>query len=960
MNANVINAIFRRNFNSYFSNPTGYVFICVYVLLSSFAAFWPNDFFNDNLANLNQLNKYLPYILLVFIPAITMSVWAEERRQGTDELLLTIPAGDFDVVLGKYLAAVAIYTVALVFSAFCNLGILLVLGSPDIGLFCGTYFGYWMVGMAMLAIGMAASFLTGNLTVGFVLGALFNAPLAFAENADVILPASWAMAVKNWSLEEQFRDFGRGVISLSAVVYFLSIVAAMLYLCMVLIGRRHWQGGRDGHSMGGHYLARTLALAAIVVGMTMIFHRFDTRADVTSERLSSLSPQTRKLIKELDPKHPVKIDAYISPDVPESYVQTRLNLLSALREFDSLGGNNVNVVVHLTRPLSAEAEQAEQQYGITGQEVTARSRGAVSREQVYLGAAIQSGLNKVVVPFFDRGIPAEYELVRSICTVSQQERKKVGVLITDAKLFGGFNMQTFSQTRNELLVDELEKQYEVVQVNADSPIDESLDVLFAPQPSSLTPEQMKNFVAAVKNGMPTAIFEDPFPYIHSDVPGTSQPRRSPQMNPFGGSPPPAPKGNIAELWSLLGVDFMGQDVIWQKYNPKPKLQGMVELEWIFVDAGASEEPVFDAADPVTEQLQEMLFLFPGSVAHKNASELKFESLIETGNETGSVAVNELLEPMMFGQGGGRLNQNRRFKPTNRYYTLAARITGALSKEDELMSDAAAEPAESKAEDGDDDAAEKAATEARETEQPKTDDADQKDDGKGGEDKKESGDKEDEPEAESSKPKREGINVILVCDIDVFYSAFFALRARGDDPELEMDLNFDNVTFVLNALDSLAADDRFVAVRGRRPKHRILKAIETLTEKARAESIEEAQRYRQDADAEQAKAQQEFDKQIADLKKQKNLGELERMQRIAMAQAAGQQRLDAKKGQLQKTAQKNIEKSQRDLNIKINRVQDWYKFWAVMLPPIPPLLVGLGVYFNRRAREREGVSKSRLR
>src|SRR6185437_471690 len=227
--------------------------------------------------------------------------------------------------------------------------------------------------------------------------------------------------------------------------------------------------------------------------------------------------------------------------------------------------------------------------------------------------------------------------------------------------------------------------------NADSPIDEELDVLFAPQPSSLTPEQMKNFVAAVKKGIPTAIFEDPFPYIHSDVPGTSQPRRSPQMNPFGGSPPPAPKGNIAELWSLLGVDFMGQDVVWQKYNPEPKLRAMASPEWVFVDSGASEQPVFEAADPVSSQLQEMLFLFPGSVAHKNASELKFEALILTGDQTGTVAVAELLEPTMFGQPGGRLNMNRRMKPTNRYYTLAARITGELPKEDELMSDAAAEP-----------------------------------------------------------------------------------------------------------------------------------------------------------------------------------------------------------------------------------------------------------------------------
>ena len=133
MNTNVLRAVFFRNFVSYFANPTGYVFICVFVLLSAFAAFWPNEFFNANLANLDQLNRYLPYIMLVFVPAITMSIWADERRLGTDELLLTIPASDFEVVLGKYLAAVAIFTASLVYSGFCNFCVLGWLGVVLVG-----------------------------------------------------------------------------------------------------------------------------------------------------------------------------------------------------------------------------------------------------------------------------------------------------------------------------------------------------------------------------------------------------------------------------------------------------------------------------------------------------------------------------------------------------------------------------------------------------------------------------------------------------------------------------------------------------------------------------------------------------------------------------------------------------------------------------------------------------------
>jgi ABC-2 type transport system permease protein len=902
MNANVISAIFRRNFFSYFSSPTGYVFICVYVLLSSFAAFWPNEFFNTNLANLDQLNKYLPYILLVFIPAITMSIWADERRQGTDELLLTIPAHDFDVVIGKYLAAVAIFSVALVFSLFCNFVVLSWLGAPDVGLFFATYAGYWFVGLAMLSIGMVASFLTGNLTVGFVLGALFNAPLAFAASADVILPPPVALAVKGWSLESQFRDFGRGVISLSSVAFFLLIVAAMLYLSILLISRRHWQGGKDGASLGTHYLVRAVSLLLAAMGLVLISQRFDHRLDISSEQLSSLSPQTRKLVGELDAKHPVRIDAYISPNVPESYVETRLNLISALREFEALDRSKIILAIHDTEPLSENADRAEQQYGIGGRKVLSRSRGAITEDEIYLGLACTSGLNKVVIPFVNRGIPVEYELARSICTVSQQKRKRLGVLITDAKMFGGFDQQTFRPSPEEPLIEELKKQYDVVQVSAEAPINEQYDVLLAVQPSSLSQEQMNNFIDVVRRGQPTAIFEDPFPLLAHGVPATSA-EKQPQGGMMGMQQRPTPKGNIQPLWDLLGVDFSANQIVWQDYNPFKKFLEF-PLEFVFVDTGLDASRVFQQNDSISSGLQMLLFVFPGYLQKLNASPLAFEELIKTGTKTGTVAYDQILMPAFFGSGGG-LNPQRRWVGTGHEYTVAARIHGKLPS-------GAAEPAAKDAE---------------------------------GKDK-----------PADTAPE---INVVLVADIDPLYRDFFELRAQGSDPDREFNLNADNVTFVLNTLDALAHDDRFIDIRKRRPQHRVLTKIENQMDSARDASIEKRKKFNEDFDQAIAKEQQKLSDKVDELKKAG--GDTKSMlQQIAMAQAAGQAELERKTNDMRKTRDKEIKKIDTDLATQVRAVQDKYKLWAVILPPIPPLLVGLGVYFSRRAKEREGVARSRLR
>ena len=916
----VLDAVFKRNFVSYFSNPTGYVFICVFVLLGSLAAFWPPEFFNSNLANLDQLNRYLPYILLVFIPAITMSVWADERRQGTDELILTLPASDIEVVVGKYLSAVGIYTVSLIFSYLCNLVVLQIWGSPDPGLFLTNYLGYWFVGLAMLAIGMVASFLTSNLTVSFILGLALNAPLVVADQASSVMGPKLASVVRSWSLAENFIDFGRGIVSLSAIGYFLGIVTVCLYISMVLIGRRHWTGRRDGARMGTHFVVRTAGLAVAALGVVLAFRVYDVRADLSAEQISSLSGDTKQLLAGLDTEQAIEVTAYVSPTVPEDYTQTRLTLLNMLRQFQRLSGGKLRVDVIETETKTEAASLASQQFGIEPVTVLSRERGAFRDEDIFLGCAFTCGLEKVVVPFFDRGTPVEYELIRSICTVAEQKRKRLGVVTTDADLFGGFDMASGQQRPRQPVLEELEKQYEVVQVDPAAPITETYDVLMVVQPSSLGPEQMNNFVAAVRSGQPVAIFEDPLPVLMNSVSGTSQPRR-------GGGGPMAmmqqqnqPKGDLGQLWDVLGLELaagsgrplMGQMgsspyVVWQDYNPHPKLE--LPSEFVFIDAelgeadgGASRS--FNQENPITSGLQEVLFPFPGALSKDDKVNLEWTPLVITGTRSGTIEVEQVLGNR------GDMRQLRIFeKPGSQAMVLAAAVDREL---------------------------------------PGTQSA-------------------TESEKESSDGDTTLVRAIVVADIDLMGPQIFGLRNRPDEV---FGLNFDNVTFVLNVLDTLSGDERFLEIRKRKPKHRTLERIEDTVADAREMADMQRQKYitefdkaEQGANAEMQKEVGEFEKKIEDMESGGNTDRqaaMQAVQQLASRQRLAQRRLDTKLEQLKRKRDAEIEQVERSLEATIRREQDWQKWLAVMLPPIPPLVVAFFVFFRRRAQEREGVAKSRLR
>lgn len=281
---NAIVGIAGKELRSFLGNPTGYVFLTLFIALCAGAAFWPREFFDRNLADLATLNKQMPLILMLFVPAITMTLWADERRAGTDELLLTLPVRDTEVVLGKFLGAVGVLSIGLAFS-LANVGVLAYLGEPDIGLMFSSFLGYWLMGTLFVAVGMIGSLLTTNVTVAFVLGALGCAAFALAQTVAIgggiigvavcagLAGLGWLVAfgsginagyaallgaflgVVLWLGEvvpgfaglfgsfdapSHFASFGEGVIRLGDVAFFVGGTAVALYLSGLMLSRRHW------------------------------------------------------------------------------------------------------------------------------------------------------------------------------------------------------------------------------------------------------------------------------------------------------------------------------------------------------------------------------------------------------------------------------------------------------------------------------------------------------------------------------------------------------------------------------------------------------------------------------------------------------------------------------------------------------------------------------------------------
>ena len=231
-----------RELAAYFATPVATVFIVIFLALQGTLTFNVGNFFERGQADLVSFFNFVPWVFLLLVPAITMRLWAEERRLGTIELLLTLPITQFQAVLGKFLAAWAFCAIALALT-FPFVITVNVLGRPDNGVIAAGYLGALLVAGGFLAVGSAMSALTKNQVIAFVLAVSLCFVFALAASPIVSdflrQSAPWAADVlRRVGVLERYQDFTRGVISLPDIVYFISFMGFWLFVNAVIVDLR--------------------------------------------------------------------------------------------------------------------------------------------------------------------------------------------------------------------------------------------------------------------------------------------------------------------------------------------------------------------------------------------------------------------------------------------------------------------------------------------------------------------------------------------------------------------------------------------------------------------------------------------------------------------------------------------------------------------------------------------------
>lgn len=238
---NNILPVIRKELKSYFNSPIAYIVVVTFVLFSSLWLFFLQQFFAANMASLRILFSIFPMIFIIIMPALTMRSWAEERKLGTMELLMTLPYREDTLVLAKFLAALALLLLMMLLTVPIPL-LLSRFGSFDWGEVCAQYLGALLIGAAGISVGLFVSSLASNQISAFILTLFVLLIMTLVSQVNRIFPVTpWAAGVFSYlSLDSHYAAFQRGLIDSRDLAYYLIVICTFLYLNVQSLIFRKW------------------------------------------------------------------------------------------------------------------------------------------------------------------------------------------------------------------------------------------------------------------------------------------------------------------------------------------------------------------------------------------------------------------------------------------------------------------------------------------------------------------------------------------------------------------------------------------------------------------------------------------------------------------------------------------------------------------------------------------------
>lgn len=436
--------LLKKELNSFLASLTGYLVIVIFLLATGlFLWIIPGDsnLIDGQRSSLKTFFEIAPWLYLFLIPAITMRMFAEEKKTGTIEILFTRPVSLNGIIMAKYLASFILVIISLLPTLIYFFSIYK-LGNPqgniDTGATWGSYIGLLFLASAYIAIGLFSSAMTSNQVVSFLTAVVLSylCYLGFEYTAELSLPSGIKNILISIGINDHYISLSRGVIDSRDIFYFILLSVIFLFLSHVILSRQR---------IKKHILYKPLAIiiTATIISSLLISYRI-FRIDLTSEKRYSLSEISKKTIKDF--KQPINIEIYLTGNLPAGMNDFRKSIIEKIEDFNSYSPSRIFYHEFDIYETGNEKERDEIinnliESGIQPINLEHKTTEGLSTKQIFPGAIIQSG-NKAITLNLLRNNPnlsgeenlgqstelLEFEFLRALKYLKQKDKKKIAFL----------------------------------------------------------------------------------------------------------------------------------------------------------------------------------------------------------------------------------------------------------------------------------------------------------------------------------------------------------------------------------------------------------------------------------------------------------------------------------------------------------------------------------------------------